>query len=1341
MPLFPSSCFFLGTLFLSLSIGGAETLTPMESYNSLVAGGEDSGFQDGSFEAARFSDPRGLVFDDTGSRLFVADRENHRIRLVHLDEQNRVESLTGTGIPGLVDGPLGSALFNQPTALAFIPPDKLAVYDQGNQLLRLVDLKAGSVTTLGKGTDGTFPGAHVGSVWALAYQPLDNSLYFSRPLDHLLQRMELGSQRVSTVLSHDTRLPSPRALCVGATAIYAADSDLPTVYEVGATPSGDLGQDIASLKEVGKGEHILEMVETDGKVYALQSGGIPVAIVVPSYESVPLATVWGSLLDPVSMGVPPLFQATTLLPTGWAASPREPRKLYLCGASGNRILSVKDHGFEKYEEARSRIGDRTLSDFDYPAKKPPKTFRILVVGNSRVITAPAIVPDAGRANVVFNGDTQGRKSFRAATFPKQLEVMLNARASLTGEDLHFEVLTFGRPGAHIQYFAPEEAPDLARQYQVDLVLAFVSPFTVEGYQAYFERPLDADGIPYVPDPSGLRDDPEYILKPWKDRVPEGVPARFLGYCMKKGWIRATSSTRLVFPFFSELMAEGGPEVREDLVQMIGKPFEVLKDKLRSLEHPPAFLVCYAPSKDNAGLVQEDYRSFWRELCGRYSMELLDLTDPFNALKTCFYPVDENCCHFHYTSCGNTLIAALLERYLPGRGGIPLREGEKAAGDTTDLSPMDLYNNQVAGSEDAGFRDGPFFQARFRNPVGLAFDDNGSRLFVADRDNQRLRVVRLDQENIVGTLAGTGERGRNDGPLTAATFDRPSALAWVPPDHLAVFDAGSGSLRWVDLAQGAVTTLGAFPETNNRDSPLNGLWDIAYRSFDRSLYFTRPSQQSLQRMEVDTGKVSEVLFQDPRIPHPQALCVSGDRLFVADRDFPSIYGIEGPSPSGAISLIEAGKGDHVLELVSLEGVLYALQSAKEPWARVNPYEPLHPATPWGFLLDSIDPGYAPLLSFRALQKVGFAASSSYPGRVFVSQPGQGTQSIVNLKDYSYEGTWKGRDKASDEGNGILTDFRIPEKKGPGTFRILLVGDSQVLSGDAPDANDKVGNDSGAQEARIMASPRALTLAKQLEFQLNTQAALHRVPTHYEVLMAGHPGRAAQFFACSEVPALVDRYHVDGVLFLATPYNVDLEGAYTDYFIKPLGKDGVPLPGIDPEYLLKPTTERMPPGVPEELYRIGTQKGFIHHQSPSQDHFAPFGQLLGSGDRALRQDLLQLVELPLRSLARKLLRRKDGRGFPVSLAICYAPSGDADAQTQADYHAFWRELDSRLQVPFFDLDAPFSAMEPAFYPTHDACCHRHFTAYGNSLAAFLLSYYLPRQDWVPFTSTSTRVGTSK
>jgi sugar lactone lactonase YvrE len=80
---------------------------------------------------------------------------------------------------------------------------------------------------------------------------------------------------------------------------------------------------------------------------------------------------------------------------------------------------------------------------------------------------------------------------------------------------------------------------------------------------------------------------------------------------------------------------------------------------------------------------------------------------------------------------------------------------------------------VTGGEAAGFADGQGKEARFDRARGLAVDGQGS-IYVADSGNRRIRKVTPDGK--VMTVAGSGKRGRQDGPSLEATFESPTGVA-------------------------------------------------------------------------------------------------------------------------------------------------------------------------------------------------------------------------------------------------------------------------------------------------------------------------------------------------------------------------------------------------------------------------------------------------------------------------------------------------------------------------------------------------------------------------------------
>ena len=100
--------------------------------------------------------PRGLPSMMTVPSFSSRIKIINRIRVVYLNENNRVETLAGTGVAGMKNGNFSEAQFNRPVALAYLTGNKLAIVDSRNYMFRLLDLKAQTVSTLaGTGTRGT----------------------------------------------------------------------------------------------------------------------------------------------------------------------------------------------------------------------------------------------------------------------------------------------------------------------------------------------------------------------------------------------------------------------------------------------------------------------------------------------------------------------------------------------------------------------------------------------------------------------------------------------------------------------------------------------------------------------------------------------------------------------------------------------------------------------------------------------------------------------------------------------------------------------------------------------------------------------------------------------------------------------------------------------------------------------------------------------------------------------------------------------------------------------------------------------------------------------------------
>lgn len=149
---------------------------------------------------ASLNEPYEMRFDKKGN-LFFVEMRNHLIRRVDA-KSGLISTVAGQGRPGFAGdgGPATTALFNQPHSIQFVKDD-LWVCDIGNQRLRKMDLRSGTISTVG-GT-GEKSATHNNEI--LAGNPLngpraidvsENTLWLALREGSAIYKIDLTTQRI-----------------------------------------------------------------------------------------------------------------------------------------------------------------------------------------------------------------------------------------------------------------------------------------------------------------------------------------------------------------------------------------------------------------------------------------------------------------------------------------------------------------------------------------------------------------------------------------------------------------------------------------------------------------------------------------------------------------------------------------------------------------------------------------------------------------------------------------------------------------------------------------------------------------------------------------------------------------------------------------------------------------------------------------------------------------------------------------------------------------------------------------------------------------------------------------
>jgi|GEM_PF-6633647 len=130
----PDSALSITGLSATTGAGGSNITIYGTGFSTTIAGSHlREGTKDGAGTVASFFQP-GAVCVDVNGNLYVADTQNHLIRMITPD--GTVSTIAGTGNPGDSDGIGTAASFNQPFGICINSQGVLFVADSWNNKIR-----------------------------------------------------------------------------------------------------------------------------------------------------------------------------------------------------------------------------------------------------------------------------------------------------------------------------------------------------------------------------------------------------------------------------------------------------------------------------------------------------------------------------------------------------------------------------------------------------------------------------------------------------------------------------------------------------------------------------------------------------------------------------------------------------------------------------------------------------------------------------------------------------------------------------------------------------------------------------------------------------------------------------------------------------------------------------------------------------------------------------------------------------------------------------------------------------------------------------------------------------
>lgn len=186
----------------------------------------------------------------------------------------------------------------------------------------------------------------------------------------------------------------------------------------------------------------------------------------------------------------------------------------------------------------------------------------------------------------------------------------------------------------------------------------------------------------------------------------------------------------------------------------------------------------------------------------------------------------------------------------------------------------------------------------RFPGKIDVDKATRRLFISDSNHNRIVVA--NPEGVVLEIIGSGAQGRRDGAFGEAEFHRPQGLAFDPAKScLYVADTENNLIRMADLKEKTVTTVAGSAEgvlvKREKEVPeifLSSPWDLTI--LGKYLYIAMAGYHQIWRLNLDSlgvevyaGSGAEGVLDGPRLnaslAQPSGITTDGRDLYFADSE--------------------------------------------------------------------------------------------------------------------------------------------------------------------------------------------------------------------------------------------------------------------------------------------------------------------------------------------------------------------------------------------------------------------------------------------------------------------------